>query len=606
MRGPRRSTLCDLARACQEPSLFTEAAPGRYVLTASKTRLAGWLGIHRSSLNDRLRTLSRIGAVVGSDAVTLDLEVLERCGDPGVVPLRPRSHPGGQILESVTCGPSSTAPPAHGRSSVQDAGDAQPPLVEVEGLIALLRRLGATVRNGSWTSSDDPRLLAVVEFAAAAAEQFVSAPPRSPAAPNATRPSEAGEPLSTPRSPDPASVAKTVAQPVAPADFRHFDGLPRIEPDSESEVSAQDQRNRHRPPKSIAKPVVSPDTAGLPGLAAERRDLASFGSIPDWNPSDWEELVRPAEEAWWHKTGELIRIANRSIVAAAQGWPRIMVEGAVTRLVADIEANHTLIGNPGAILCQALREGWYRYLPQSKSEAESHRAASTDQLREIAIRWRHQAHDEDYPDDLLAECLYGAYGRPECHAVPQLAVALRSVAQSRPEIIELYATSFANAQGISSAEQLLTFIREECDKAGLIEAEEASTEGTIQPRFRSAAAVRSGSKRTASQSGAGGDDPRTEGNSGPTNLRDCLLGSARPAPVKDEAASRDFEAAQAAQGGEIEPMHRELGVLPLERPRQPDERTNSRRRARPLRPAEMGILDADLESERKLVGGGRV
>ncbi|MDP8932493.1 MAG: hypothetical protein M3O70_29075 [Actinomycetota bacterium] len=585
--------------------MFTETVPGCYVLTASKTRLAGWLGIHRNSLSDRLRTLSRVGAVVASDPVTLDLEILEQSGNSNVVPLRPPSHPDKQIRGHGTHGPSSADPPAHGRCSGPNTDHTQLALAEGGNLIALLGRLCTTVRHGSWTSSEDPRLLAIVELATAAAEQLAAAPPQSPPGTNSTPPSETSAPIPARRSPNPVSVAEPVAQSVASTDFRRTDGLPFIEPDSEPEVSGQHQRNRHEALKSVAKSVASADSAALPGLPADRRDLSGFGSIPDWDPSDWDELVRPAEEAWRHKTGEFIRIANRSIVTSAQRWPRMMVQGAVDRLVGDIQANHQLIDNPGAILCQALRQGWYRYLPPCRPDADTNGAALVDQLREIATRWRHQANDEDYPTDLLAECLYGAYGRPECRAVPRLAVALRSVAQCRPEIMELYATSFAHVQGISSVEQLLSFIRDECHKAGLSDEGEASTAWRDQAGSRSTTAVTSGSKRSVIKHDTWADNPPAQGNRRPESLSDCLPGWVPPASDIDEFAQKACEPTQESHAdGEVEPPRPGLRVLPLEL-RRPDERA-TRRRAGPLRPAELGILDRGAECERPSVGGGRV
>ena len=90
MSGPRRQTLRELAVACADGSLFSPLADGRVILTASRRRLEGHLGISRGSLWRRIRTLTEAGLATDDGHLVVDVEAISERLIPRVVALPTR------------------------------------------------------------------------------------------------------------------------------------------------------------------------------------------------------------------------------------------------------------------------------------------------------------------------------------------------------------------------------------------------------------------------------------------------------------------------------------------------------------------------------------
>ena len=373
MSGPRRQTLRELAAACAEGSLFSPLADGRFILTASRRRLEGHLGISRGSLWRRIRTLTEAGLATDDGQLVVDVEAVNERLVPRVVALPTRRT---RQYQAVLEESFETSVAADGTPSFHHADGRPATLSDIAAVTGASSRGTAHRHLQRLRTTDDSldgALLdeQLVESAKTAIDSLAvlgSAATRA-GYPNlaATAFAALDEIAVTLAAQLPDDMASDVAV-SARSKARHNAALRAAKRDTTATLA---------PPVSLQNEYENDSSHSHDALAREaNRDTTAtsngevdaipaadraFAGLPDWGSEDWDQLVAPLATAWAERTGTELRI-DSYCRDAALAWPKAYVRRAIGALIDDLNSGRN-IKNPGGLLAISAQEGRLHYFP---------------------------------------------------------------------------------------------------------------------------------------------------------------------------------------------------------------------------------------------------
>ena len=374
MTRSRRSTLLQLAEACERSDLFRTSGDQR-ILRTTKAVLAAELGISAQSLNDRLARLGDV--VVSRSPLIVDVAVLAQRIEPGPRAVTPLPTATVQFLEEVG-----------GYFQLDAAANGEILCRTADGQRATVREIASTIGRSPGTVH---RHLSLVRGSARLREP--DEPSRSVDAADAPDDLVVLQALILAKEAelealrsaleariegtDGARSISVVATDCA-TDIRRSARSASLGFESEMKISQSQAQDESR---------ASARSQSVAAIAWGDRDLSAATPPPGSVADLARKFVLPLSARFESETGEPLQLdASRlwSVVEAVV--PGCCLERAIPLLAEDLTKNRARLNNPAGMVYRAIETGAIRYFPDHCVAAE--RLAVDVEARAIELHAR--------------------------------------------------------------------------------------------------------------------------------------------------------------------------------------------------------------------------